>query len=99
MDLKKFIEEQSLMNFPVGLGGCRATNSFFDSCDYDITIFDNRSENEKIIIYDDSFVKIHHGSLNETKEYLLKNVRSNDIVIVMSAGDADTLSGELLKEL
>ncbi len=71
MDLKKFIKDQSLTNFPVGLGGCRSTNSFFDSCDYDITIFDNTSETEKIIFYNDNFIKIHHGSLNETKSSLL----------------------------
>ncbi len=71
MDLKKFIEDQSLTNFPVGLGGCRATNSFFDSCDYDITVFDNKSETEKIISYDNNFIKIHHGSLNETKSDIL----------------------------
>ncbi|HCK66446.1 MAG TPA: UDP-N-acetylmuramate--L-alanine ligase [Anaerolineae bacterium] len=39
------------------------------------------------------------GSLSETKEYLLKHLRSNDVVLVLSAGDADKLSGELLKEL
>jgi len=39
------------------------------------------------------------GSLSKTKEYLLKHVRSNDVVLVLSAGDADKLSGELLKEM
>ena len=71
MDLKKLVEEQSLTNFPVGLGGCRTTSSFFDSCDYDITIFDNKSESDKIIFYDDNFIKIHHGSLKETKSDIL----------------------------
>ncbi len=71
MDLKKFVEEQSLTNFPVGLGGCRATNSFFDSCDYDIIVFDDKSESDKIIFYDENFIKIHHGSLKETKSDVL----------------------------
>ena len=71
MDLKKLVEEQSLINFPVGLGGCRTTNSFFDSCEYDITIFDDKSEQTKIIFYDDNFIKIHHGSLKETKSDVL----------------------------
>ena len=71
MDLKKLVEEQSLTNSPVGLGGCRTTNSFFDSCEYDITIFDNKSESDKIIFYDDNFIKIHHGSLKETKSDIL----------------------------
>ena len=71
MDLKKLVEEQSLTNFPVGLGGCRTTDSFFDSCEYDITIFDDKSEPEKTIFYDDNFIKIHHGSLKETKSDVL----------------------------
>ena len=71
MDLKKLVEDQSLTNFPVGLGGCRTTSSFFDSCDYDITIFDNKSESDKVILYDDNFIKIHHGSLKETKSDIL----------------------------
>jgi hypothetical protein len=71
MDLRKFVEEQSLTNFPVGLGGCRTTNSFFDSCDYDITVFDNKSESDKIIFYDENFIRIHHGSLKETTSDLL----------------------------
>lgn len=71
MDLKKLVEEQSLTNFPVGLGGCRATNSSFDSCDYDITVFDDKLESDKILFYDDRFIKIHHGSLKETKSSVL----------------------------
>jgi hypothetical protein len=71
MDLKKLVEEKSLTNFPVGLGGCRTTSSFFNSCDYDITIFDNKSESDKIILYEDNFIKIHHGSLKETKSDVL----------------------------
>lgn len=71
MDLKKLLEEQSLTTFPAGLGGCRSTNSFFDSCEYDITIFDNVLEPDKIIFYDDNFIKIHHGSLKETKSNIL----------------------------
>lgn len=41
----------------------------------------------------------YSGSLNETKDYLLKHLRSNDVVLVLSAGDADKLSGDLLKEI
>ena len=41
----------------------------------------------------------YSGSLAETKKYLLENLRPNDVVLVMSAGDADMLNGELLKEL
>jgi UDP-N-acetylmuramate--alanine ligase len=41
----------------------------------------------------------YSGSLDETKKYLLKNLRPGDAVIVLSAGDADQMSAALLKEL
>jgi len=39
------------------------------------------------------------GSLDDTKKYLLKHVKPGDVVIVLSAGDADHISSDLLKEL
>lgn len=39
------------------------------------------------------------GSLEDTKKHLLKNLRSGDVVIVLSAGDADQISADLIKEL
>ncbi|MCB9111808.1 MAG: UDP-N-acetylmuramate--L-alanine ligase [Anaerolineales bacterium] len=39
------------------------------------------------------------GSLEDTKKYLLEHVRSGDVVIVLSAGDADSITTDLLKEL
>ena len=41
MDLQ-FIETQELSTFPIGLGGCRNMNNFFDSCDYDLMVFDEK---------------------------------------------------------
>jgi UDP-N-acetylmuramate--alanine ligase len=41
----------------------------------------------------------YSGSLDETKQYLLENLGSNDVVLVLSAGDADTINTKLLKEL
>ena len=40
MDFKKFIQNHGLSNFPIGLGGCRNLDNFFDSCDYDLMVFD-----------------------------------------------------------
>lgn len=71
MNLKKFVEEQNIATFPIGLGGCRTTSSFFDSCEYDITVFDNKSEDNKIIFYDKNFIQIHHGSLKENRSSVL----------------------------
>jgi hypothetical protein len=67
MDIKKFIKEEGLPNFPIGLGGCRISDHFFDSCGYDIFVFDGKSEPEKIVKLGDEFVIIHHASLSETQ--------------------------------
>jgi hypothetical protein len=67
MDIKKFVENYELSDFPIGLGGCRISDLCFDSCDYDVIVFDEKSEQEKIIQFDDAFVMIHHASLSETR--------------------------------
>jgi UDP-N-acetylmuramate--alanine ligase len=41
----------------------------------------------------------YSGSLAQTKKYLLDHLRFNDVVIVLSAGDADEITNDLLKEL
>ncbi len=66
MDMKNFIADNGLSNFPVGLGGCRISDLSFDSCDYDVFVFDDKSESDNIIQYGDDFVVIHHASLSET---------------------------------
>ena len=67
MDIKKFIEHHNLSNFPTGLGGCRTSDLYFDSCDYDIFIFDEKLEQEKILEFNGKFVMIHHASLSESR--------------------------------
>ena len=71
MDLKNFLEEQSLNNFPSGLGGCKNENQSFDCCEYNITIFDNTKEDESIIEHENELVKIHHGLMSETNSNVL----------------------------
>jgi len=66
MDMKKFVDENALSEYPVGLGGCRISDLPFDSCDYDIFVFDEKSEPDKIIKYDDEYVILHHASMSET---------------------------------
>ena len=39
------------------------------------------------------------GSIDETIEYLLKDLRSGDVLLVLSAGDADRISTEIMKAL
>jgi len=71
MNYQDLIHEKSLSDYPVGLSGCKITDSFFDSCDYDITVFDEKSQNDEVIQFQNNFVKIHHGSLSESKSQKL----------------------------
>ena len=41
----------------------------------------------------------YSGSLDETTDYLLKNLRPGDVLLVLSAGDANQISTEVLKRL
>ena len=66
MDLKKFIKNQDLSSFPIGLGGCRSLDYFFDSCDYDLMVFDENPSNNQIISFENNLITIHHASLSET---------------------------------
>ena len=66
MDFTKFIESQELSDHPIGLGGCRNMDSFFDSCDYDIMVFDENRSNREVISFENNLVTLHHASLSET---------------------------------
>jgi len=61
------IDQKDWSHYPVGLTGCRIGDSFFNSCDYDVVVFDGKSQNDKIIQFEDSLVTLHHGSLSETQ--------------------------------
>ena len=80
MDLKKFIEAQGLTNFPIGLGGCRIAGCFFDSCDYDLMVFDENSSDKQIIAFDDNLITIHHSSLSETNTKKLLQYDKLDVI-------------------
>ncbi|MBT4955741.1 MAG: hypothetical protein HON30_02930, partial [Nitrosopumilus sp.] len=66
MDLKKFIKDQGLSGFPIGLGGCRILEYNFDSCDYDLVVFDEAISDKQIVSFDNNLITIHHASLSET---------------------------------
>ena len=69
-----------MTNFPVGLGGCRTSGNSFDLCDYDITIFDEKSDTTKIVLFENNMIKIHHGSLKETKSKILTQYTNMQIL-------------------
>jgi len=81
MDPKIFLEEQSLNNFPSGLGGCKSENQSFECCEYNITIFDNKTEDDLIIEYENELVKVHHGSLSETNSNVLIQYHNLQIIL------------------
>jgi hypothetical protein len=80
VDLKKFIEAQGLTDFPIGLGGCRTAGCFFDSCDYDLMVFDENSSDKQIIAFDGSLITIHHSSLSETNTKKLLQYDKLDVL-------------------
>jgi len=79
VDTKKLLEKLSLTDFPVGIGGCKNSESF-ECCEYNVTVFDNKSNDESIIEYDETKIKLHHGSLNETSTGILVQYDSLKII-------------------
>ncbi len=71
VDYKKFLENFSLTKFPVGLGGCRNNGHSFECCEYNITVFDEKNENESISEFENELIKLHHGSLKESRNEVL----------------------------
>ena len=80
MDFQKFINEHEFSKYPVGLGGCRVSGLSFDSCDYDLFVFDEKSESDEIISYSGEYVTIHHASLSETHSDTLLQYDQMDII-------------------
>ena len=70
MEHKKILENLSIENYPVGLGGCRSQGPSYDCCEYDITIFDGKKE-ESFLERDGNFYHVYHGTLQETSPDIL----------------------------
>lgn len=79
MDLKKFLTENNFQNIPAGLTGCRVYGIEFDSCDYDVILFDGKKHSE-VFSYDNHFVNIHHQSINETRTESLVHLDGMQII-------------------
>lgn len=63
----------------VGLGGCKTHGTTLDCCEYDITVFDDKSGIDTKII-DGILVQIHHGKINETDPDVLQKYESMQIL-------------------
>jgi len=80
VDYKKILEDFSLTKFPVALGGCRKEGNNFGCCEYNITVFDEKNEKDIIIDVGNEFVKIHHGSLEESRHEILAQYENLEIL-------------------
>ena len=72
MNFDELLSKVKIGNFPVALGGCKSDEVGFDCCEYNITVFDGKKENDHVINFGNDLVKIHHGNLNETNSKTLK---------------------------
>jgi hypothetical protein len=80
VNYQALIDENPWSEYPVGLSGCRTSDYFFDSCDYDITVFDDKIQNDGIIQFENNFVMVHHGSLSESKSQKLLQYDNMQII-------------------
>jgi hypothetical protein len=80
VDYKKILEDFSLTKFPVALGGCRKEGNNFGCCEYNITVFDEKNKKDRIIEVGNEFVKIHHGSLEESRHEILAQYDNLEIL-------------------
>jgi hypothetical protein len=79
MDVHQIPKQLSISDFPVGFGGCRNNGTNFDCCEYNITIFDEKS-GESIHEFSDQFVKLHHCSISESNVGVLKQIENLTIL-------------------
>lgn len=80
MEIKRIIDELSLSEYPVGLGGCKAHKATLECCEYNITVFDSKKEKEQIKKIGDCLVRIHHASLDESNPDLLQRYEGMEIL-------------------
>ncbi|MFB5597584.1 MAG: hypothetical protein ACE5RJ_01005 [Nitrosopumilaceae archaeon] len=81
MNIKNFLEKFSPNDFPVGLGGCKNSEHSYNCCEYNITIFDGKKQEDSIEEFENELVKIHHASLNETNSNILMQFHNMKIIL------------------
>lgn len=80
MNFENLLKEKHLEKFSVGLSGCRAIDLPFDVCDYDITVFDNKSMENEIFDFENNLVNLHHGTLSESQSKTLVQYHEMKII-------------------
>ena len=69
--ITRMLAGYSLDDFPAALGGCRNQGTAHDCCEYDLSVFDERSEPDTILDCGAGLATIHHCSLGETRSGVL----------------------------
>lgn len=80
MEIKEIISNLSLSEHPVGLGGCKAHKTTLECCEYNITVFDGKNQQEKVHQIDDHLIKIHHAKLDESDPGILQKYEHMEIL-------------------
>jgi len=71
LDIKNVLEKLSIKEYPVGMGGCHSLGTNYDCCEYNLTVFDGKEQEESILEFDGIFYHIYHGTLQETSPDIL----------------------------
>jgi len=71
LDIKNVLEKLSIKEYPVGMGGCHNLSTNYDCCEYNLTVFDGKKQEESILEFDGIFYHIYHGTLQETSPDIL----------------------------
>lgn len=79
MDIQKISELLCISEHPVGFGGCRNNECNFDCCEYNISVFDDKS-GESVHDLSDNLVKLHHCSLSESNVAILTQLENLTIL-------------------
>ncbi|HSD05340.1 MAG TPA: hypothetical protein VLB45_06280 [Nitrosopumilaceae archaeon] len=79
MNLKNIVEEFSLSDYPVALGGCRSDGTNFECCEYNITVFDEKNH-ESVHEIGGEIIKLHHAKFFETNSGILNQFQNLTII-------------------
>jgi hypothetical protein len=71
VDIKKILEQLSLSNNTIGLGGCKSHGTTLECCEYNLTVFDEQKSKDEIHMVDGDMIKVHHGKLDESNSDVL----------------------------
>jgi hypothetical protein len=79
VDVQKIPELLSLSEHPVGFGGCRNNKYDLDCCEYNISVFDDKS-GESVHDLSGNLIKLHHCSLSESNVSILTQLENLTIL-------------------